>query len=231
MKAPPCLVLTLLLLCSSLAGCTSPEPETEPLIDWGASERVTLTVNWTDTGEVTHVDEIVLDLCSRHAPMHAESFADHARRGNYDSAIFHRVINGFMIQGGDFENGDGTGGYAANFYDVGDPEDETTWKIPDEFDARLGHTEGVLSMAKTNRADSAGSQFFIVDEDADPSYLDGSYSIFGRTADQASLDVVNAISEVETGAGDRPVHDVVILGATVEPIEGEPVGRACQHLE
>ena len=119
-----------------------------------------------------------------------------AKIGFYDGLIFHRVISGFMIQGG-CPSGTGTGGPG--------------YQIDAEFNP-TPHTEGVLSMARSQSPNSAGSQFFICLDDV--SHLDGQYTAFGKATD-ASLDVVRKIGAVETQPGDRPVEDVKIVSATV----------------
>ena len=140
---------------------------------------------------------IRVELAADKAPLTVANFVNLARRGFYDGLNFHRVINDFMIQGGCPE-GTGTGGPG--------------YKIPAEFN-RTPHEPGVLSMARTNDPNSAGSQFFICLERVP--HLDNQYTVFGRTADAASLDVVKAIGSVRTGAGDRPVEPVTIKKATV----------------
>jgi cyclophilin family peptidyl-prolyl cis-trans isomerase len=231
------LTLTLLMIASSFAGCTVPETIDEGGIivpeeaDWGNSTRVIMSVTWTDSSNISQAGNIALDICSKHAPMHAESFILHSENGAYDNAIFHRVMDEFMIQGGDFENYDGTGGYAAKYFGVGTEADQSSWNIPGEFDSRLTHSEGILSMARSSNSDSAGSQFFIVDKYTTANWLDGDYTIFGRTADANSLDVVNEISLVNTSSGNRPVHDVTIIATTNEAISGDTVARACQFVE
>ena len=120
-----------------------------------------------------------------------------AQSGYYDGVTFHRIIKGFMIQGGCPE-GTGTGGPG--------------YKIKAEFNA-TPHEPGVLSMARTGDPNSAGSQFFICLERVP--HLDNQYTAFGKTADAASLDVVKAIGTVRTGGGDKPVEPVVIKKATV----------------
>ena len=115
----------------------------------------------------------------------------------YDGLIFHRVIQDFMIQGGCPE-GSGRGGPG--------------YEIDAEFND-TPHEPGVLSMARTSDPNSAGSQFFICLEKV--SHLDGQYTAFGRTADDASLQVVKAIGAVPTGAGDRPQQDVTITKVVV----------------
>jgi peptidyl-prolyl cis-trans isomerase B (cyclophilin B) len=145
----------------------------------------------------TSAGPIRLALDSKVAPGHVRNMVALAESGFYDSGCFHRIIKGFMIQGGCPE-GTGTGGPG--------------YKIPAEFN-RTPHEPGVLSMARTNDPNSAGSQFFICLERVP--HLDNQYTAFGRTADAASLDVVKAIGNVRTGAGDRPAEPVTIKKATV----------------
>jgi peptidyl-prolyl cis-trans isomerase B (cyclophilin B) len=136
------------------------------------------------------------------APITVENFEKLAKEGFYDGLTFHRVIPGFMIQGGCPEgNGMGGPGYT----------------IKGEFNSNgfkndLKHTEGVLSMARTMVPDSAGSQFFIMVADAP--HLDGEYAAFGKITE--GLDVAQAIVSVPTDRMDRPVEPVVIKTITVE---------------
>jgi len=145
----------------------------------------------------TTLGPIRLKLDSASAPGHVRNMVALAQSGYYDGVTFHRIIKGFMIQGGCPE-GTGTGGPG--------------YKIKAEFNPTL-HEPGVLSMARTSDPNSAGSQFFICLERVP--HLDNQYTAFGRTADAASLDVVRAIGTVRTGANDRPVEPVVIKKATV----------------
>jgi peptidyl-prolyl cis-trans isomerase B (cyclophilin B) len=131
------------------------------------------------------------------APGHAKNFISLAKIGFYDNLTFHRVIAGFMIQGGcPLGTGTGDGGY----------------KIKAEFNS-TPHVAGVLSMARSNSPDSAGTQFFICLETV--SHLDRNYTAFGKTADDESLKTVKAIGAVKT-KDDRPVEKVVIKKATVK---------------
>lgn len=131
------------------------------------------------------------------APGHVRNMVALAESGYYDGGCFHRIIKGFMIQGG-CPDGRGTGGPG--------------YTIPAEFNA-TPHEPGVLSMARTSDPNSAGSQFFICLERVP--HLDRQYTAFGRTADAESLAVVKAIGDVRTGGQDRPVDPVVIKKATV----------------
>lgn len=145
----------------------------------------------------TNMGKITLDMLPDVAPGHVQNMLGLAKIGYYDGLTFHRVINGFMIQGGCPE-GTGTGGPG--------------YTIKAEFN-KVPHEPGVLSMARTNDPNSAGSQFFICLEKVPQ--LDGQYTVFGRTADAESLAVVKKIGATPTGAQDRPSKDVVIEKATV----------------
>ena len=144
--------------------------------------NVTITMQ---TGE-----EIHLELYPAVAPHTVANFVSLAEDGFYDGLIFHRVIAGFMIQGGD-PNGDGTGGPG--------------YAIKGEFTSNgvennLSHTRGVLSMARSAAMDSAGSQFFIMH--ADSAYLDGEYAAFGMVL--GGIETVDLIASVQTDANDKP---------------------------
>jgi peptidyl-prolyl cis-trans isomerase B (cyclophilin B) len=130
------------------------------------------------------------------APGHVKNFLALAKIGFYNGVIFHRVIKGFMIQGG-CPGGTGTGGPG--------------YQIKAEFNA-TPHQPGVLSMARTQNPDSAGSQFFICLE-RQP-HLDRSYTAFGKVADEESMTTVRAIGAVPTRS-DRPVEEVKIRTVTV----------------
>ena len=139
------------------------------------------------------------------APITVANFEKLVKDGFYDGLIFHRVINGFMIQGGD-PTGTGMGGSPDN--------------IKGEFASNgvtnnLSHTRGTISMARTMVKDSASSQFFIVHEDS--TYLDGEYAAFGVVSE--GMDVVDRIAGVDTDMRDKPVKDVVIAKVTLIPDE------------
>ncbi|MBG80731.1 MAG: peptidylprolyl isomerase [Phycisphaerae bacterium] len=133
---------------------------------------------------------VVVELWDDVAPGHVENFAKLADQGFYNGLCFHRVISGFMIQGG---CPDGTG--------MGGPG----WNIPAEFNDRE-HAEGVLSMARSQDPNSAGSQFFIC-LDRCP-HLDGQYSAFGKVVD--GIEAVRSIGSTATDPGDRPLETVTI---------------------
>lgn len=145
----------------------------------------------------TSAGPIRLALDSTKAPGHVRNIVSLAENKFYDGGCFHRVIKGFMIQGGCPE-GSGRGGPG--------------YEIAAEFND-TPHEPGVLSMARTSDPNSAGSQFFICLEKVP--HLDGQYTAFGQTADDESLTVVKAIGNVATGAADRPQQEVTIKKISV----------------
>ncbi|MBS7262333.1 MAG: peptidylprolyl isomerase [Eubacteriales bacterium] len=146
-----------------------------------------------------------LELLPDKAPNTVNSFIALANSGYYDGLCFHRIIADFMIQGGD-PDGRGTGGPG--------------YSIKGEFRANgfkandLSHQPGVISMARAQNPDSAGSQFFICV--ADDRFLDGQYAAFGKCADKESLAAAVALSKVRTGYMDRPVEPVIMKSVKVE---------------
>ncbi|MBM0066586.1 peptidylprolyl isomerase [Bacillus gibsonii] len=147
--------------------------------------------------------EIVMELYPDVAPKTVENFVKLASDGFYNGLTFHRVIPGFMIQGGDPE-GNGTGG----------PDHSVEGEFSSNgFENNLSHERGVVSMARSQDPDSAGSQFFIVVEDS--TFLDGDYAAFGKVTE--GMDVVDEIVSVET-SGEKPVEgqEQVIETITVQ---------------
>nr|WP_314833585.1 peptidylprolyl isomerase [uncultured Oribacterium sp.] len=150
-----------------------------------------------DSGKV-----IRLELYPETAPITVENFLDLVKKGFYNGLTFHRIISGFMIQGGD-PDGNGMGGPG--------------YSIKGEFksngvDNPLKHEKGVISMARSMDPNSAGSQFFIMHEAAP--HLDGQYAAFGKVIE--GLDVVDDIASVETGFQDAPVEKVIMEKVEVE---------------
>jgi peptidyl-prolyl cis-trans isomerase A (cyclophilin A) len=146
---------------------------------------------------VTNHGEFRIELYEDRAPVTTRNFIDLAGRKYYDGVIFHRIIDGFMIQGGD-PTGTGRGGPG--------------YSIKDEFHPELKHTSaGLLSMANAG-PDTGGSQFFIT-LNATP-WLDGKHAIFGMVID--GLDTVQKIARLKTGPGDRPLENVVMESVTIE---------------
>jgi len=162
----------------------------------GGEQRPTAVLVVKDRGEIR------IELLPEKAPKTVENFLKLAREGFYDGTTFHRVIPGFMIQGGDplskddNPHNDGSGGPG--------------YTIPAEFND-TPHDRGVVSMARRADPDSAGSQFFIVHQAAP--HLDGKYTAFGRVT--SGMEVVDAIAETERDARDCPVADVVVAEVRV----------------
>ncbi|MFN7160443.1 MAG: peptidylprolyl isomerase [Candidatus Gracilibacteria bacterium] len=132
-------------------------------------------------------------------PKTVENFRELAKKGFYDGLIFHRVIDGFMIQGGD-PKGVGIGGETFN----GEV-------LVDEFSRGIKHLKGTLSMAKTAAPNSASSQFFVVQN---APFLDGSYTAFGQVFE--GLEVIDKITKVKTNASDKPLEDVKMESIKIE---------------
>lgn len=154
------------------------------------------------TIEMEDGGEIQIELYAETAPNTVRNFVSLVSKGFYNGTTFHRVIPGFMIQGGDPE---GTG--------MGGPG----YGIKGEFAQNgfandLKHTAGVLSMARSMMPNSAGSQFFIMHKDAP--HLDGSYAAFGKITE--GMDTVNAIAQCQTDYSDRPLEDQIMKTVTVE---------------
>ena len=154
------------------------------------------------TIEMENGKKIKLELYPDKAPITVANFEKLVREGFYDGLIFHRVIEGFMIQGGDPE-GTGMGGAKE--------------KIKGEFRVNgvenpIRHVRGVISMARSQNPDSASSQFFIMHRDAP--HLDGQYAAFGRVVE--GMDAVDEIAAAETDFRDRPIHDQRMKRVTAE---------------
>ena len=154
------------------------------------------------TIEMENGGKITAELYPEVAPQSVRNFVNLAQKGYYNGLIFHRVISGFMIQGG-CPQGTGTGGPG--------------YCIKGEFKLNgvtnnISHKRGVLSMARAQSPNSAGSQFFIMHEDGE--FLDGQYAAFGAVTE--GMDVVDAIAAVRTNAQDRPLDEQKIKSICVE---------------
>ena len=158
--------------------------------------------------KIANMGEIKIELDYKNAPISSANFVSLVNKGFYDGLTFHRIIKGFMIQGG-CPLGNGTGGPG--------------YSIKGEFRSNgvkneLSHKRGVISMARAMNPNSAGSQFFICDKD--DLFLDGQYAAFGHVVE--GMDVVDKIASVKTGFQDRPLNKVVIEKAlSVEEPEPE----------
>jgi len=150
----------------------------------------------------TSKGDITVELFADRSPSTVNNFVFLAREGFYDGVIFHRVINGFMIQGGD-PTGTGTGGPG--------------YRFRDELDAakEFGYAPGILAMANAG-PNTNGSQFFLMHRD---NPLPPAYAVFGRTVE--GLEVIDAIATTPTAPGDRPREDVVIHGVDIHEAGAE----------
>jgi len=183
------------------------------------TDTIELNLSWSEGG-VDKQGVVVIELYPDEAPVHAENFKQLVSQGKYDGTMFHRVIDDFMIQGGDFTNGDGTGGHAIiwdGYCDNGQSMENSAdcpsnkWTIGDEADNGLIHTPCSISMAKTSQPNTGGSQFFLIPSDSTPDWLDGVHTVFGNIT--SGCDHVTAISQVATGQNDKPEGDVIIESA------------------
>ena len=152
--------------------------------------------------EMANGKNIKIELYPEIAPITCENFEKLVKSGFYDGLTFHRVISGFMIQGG-CPLGTGTGGPG--------------WNIKGEFSSNgvpndLKHTRGVISMARSMMPNSAGSQFFIMHQDAP--HLDGQYASFGKVIE--GMDVVDEIAGVSTDYHDKPLEPQIMKKVTIE---------------
>jgi peptidyl-prolyl cis-trans isomerase B (cyclophilin B) len=168
----------------------------------------------------TRFGDMVVTFFPEVAPKHVESFKLLAKEGYFDGTTFHRVIPGFVIQGGDPNSrdedrtNDGTGGRAGKYYGLGDEQDSSTWTIPAEFNDSL-HVRGTLSMARSRDPNSASSQFFIC-VDALPR-LDHKYTVFGKVIQ--GLDVIDSIVAVPTPRKRDPLYQGVDGDNPLEKVE------------
>ena len=185
--------IILLTICLAIVGCGTKKENKESVMD---KEIAVISTKFGD---------IKLEFFDEIAPKHVESFKLHAQNGYYDGTIFHRVIPGFMIQGGDplsrseDKSRHGTGGNAAKYFGIGDENSESTWDLPAEF-STTPHERGILSMARSQNPDSGGSQFFICVADA--RFLDNQYTVFGKVV--SGMDVVDSIVNAPRDARDNP---------------------------
>ena len=195
------LVLLMTFSIVAFSGCT--KDEQEPVDEEIQTQEEISKGNPIAVIKVKDFGEIKVELYPDKAPNTVNNFISLANKGFYDGLTFHRVISGFMIQGGCPE---GTG--------MGDPG----YSIKGEFsvngvDNDLKHTRGVISMARGGYSyDSAGSQFFIMHQDSP--HLDGQYASFGMVTE--GIEIVDQIASVSTNGNDKPFDDVVIESVTVD---------------
>ena len=168
----------------------------QTLDDVGVPSPPMLTATDTDRVAIIETDmgTITIEFFSDDAPGHVANFIKLSESGFYDNTLFHRIIPGFMIQGGDPNTIDGE----SNTWGTGGPG----YTVPAEFNDIM-HDRGIVSMARSNDPNSAGSQFFIVHQNSH--FLDGQYTVFGRVITDVGFQTLDAIAGVPTGVQDRPV--------------------------
>ena len=157
----------------------------------------------------TTFGDMVIEFFPDVAPKHVESFTTLANEMYFDGTTFHRVMPGFVIQGGDPNSkdedrtNDGQGGRAGKYFGIGIEDDSTTWLIPEEFNNRP-HNRGALSMARTNDPNSASSQFFICMDNVNQ--LDNKYTVFGMVIQ--GMEVADKIVSAERDRMDNPLDRI-----------------------
>ena len=160
----------------------------------------------------TDMGVIVIEFFPNDAPNHVANFVELAESGFYDDTLFHRIIPGFMIQGGDPNTIDGP----PNTWGTGGPPQQVDAEFND-----IEHDRGIVSMARSQNPNSAGSQFFIVHQDSN--FLDGQYTVFGRIVTDSSFETLDAIANVPTGAQDRPVDIEAVRITSVTVVDRSTV--------
>lgn len=204
------LIISILLLAAFVISCgTQNEDEANEQVEQTENEteknkngQLSKDENPVVTITMENNEKIVIELYPDIAPNTVNNFISLIEEGFYDGLIFHRVIPDFMIQGGD-PDGNGTGGPG--------------YSIKGEFDSNgfdndLKHTRGVISMARSQHPDSAGSQFFIMVSDSP--HLDGDYAGFGEVVE--GMDIVDSIVSVERADNDKPLEDQVMKKVEVD---------------
>jgi len=168
----------------------------------------------------TKFGDMVVEFFPDVAPKHVENFQILAEEGYYNGTTFHRVIPGFMVQGGDPNSkdldrmNDGTGGRAGKFFGIGRENDPESWTVPAEFND-TPHQRGTLSMARSQNIDSGSSQFFICHDNAP--FLDGQYTVFGQLI--SGIEVVDQIVNSERDPRDNPLDRVEMTVSLVDKSE------------
>ncbi len=211
MKLPHALLVPFLAGLLTAAGC-EPEPPPAPPPAPAVPEKAVIRME--------QGGEIEIRFFADKAPGHIENFKKLARDGYYDGTTFHRVIPGFMIQGGDHLSKDD------------DPENDGMgtpgYSIDAEFN-EIPHRRGIVSMARRSDPNSAGAQFYIMAADNSRwrDVLDGKYTVFGEV--RRGMKVVDRIVDVPRDVRDRPLENQVIATVAIEPLEPPPADAAQQE--
>lgn len=191
------------------SACNNSSKSYEESDDYLIIDDQTESITFTYSEEATNyvemivndVGHIIIELYPDEAPITVANFQNLVSTNYYDSVEFHRIISGFMIQGG---SGDSTDSIVGEFSSNG-------------IENNISHVEGTISMARTSEMDSASSQFFICLTDTSCSHLDGDYAAFGQVI--YGMDVVNQIAGVETDDSDYPLEKVIITSTKFIEIE------------
>ena len=221
MKKILCLILALLMTGTILTSCkkgtdapgeetfVAPKADEIDLSVIDSLDNVTTTDEETDYVLITveGYGQMLVRLFPDVAPASVANFKKLVSKGFYDGLIFHRVIKGFMIQGGD-PDGNGMGGSNENVYGE---------FAENGFENNLGHVRGVVAMARSNDPNSASSQFYICHKDSGVKSLDGKYATFGFVV--YGIDVVDKIAKVNTNDNDKPLKNVVISSIQFVDVE------------
>lgn len=204
------LLTTTLIFTLLMSGCTkgtdteqtTDQPEDKPI----TQTEMKLTPEKGDTIAIlkTNLGEIHMLLYTEQAPETTKNFIELSKEGKYNDTIFHRIIDNFMIQGGDFENRNGTGGHSY--------KGPGTYLV-DEFGEGLEHKYGAVSMANAG-PNTGGSQFFIVQASEGTPWLDGAHAIFGYIYE--GMDVAEKMADVEKDGTDKPLEDVILEEVIIE---------------
>jgi len=168
----------------------------------------------------TNLGNLAIEFFPNDAPKHVENFIKLSQSGFYNDTLFHRIIPGFMIQGGDPNTIDGD----PNSWGTGGPDE----KLDAEFN-NIKHNRGIISMARSADPDSAGSQFFIVHKDSN--FLDEEYTVFGRIVTESSFETLDKIAAVQTGTSDRPVNPEQVRISKVTVVERSNISNILKLSE
>ena len=168
----------------------------------------------------TNIGNLTIEFFPNDAPKHVENFIKLSQSGFYDDTLFHRIIPGFMIQGGDPNTIDGD----PNSWGTGGPDE----KLDAEFN-NIKHNRGIISMARSADPNSAGSQFFIVHKDSN--FLDEEYTVFGRIVTESSFETLDKIAAVQTGTSDRPINPEQVRISKVTVVERSNISNILKLSE
>ena len=193
-----CIVAVVLIAVVIAILATTPGKKQDEIPEELPLSYVSMTVKYTDDNDQEHTGDIILELDPNAAPITVENFTKLVSSGFYTGLNFHRVIEDFMIQGGAPKDTD-----TANYQTIKGEFASNGVNNP------ILHERGVISMARTNAANSASTQFFIVHETSP--HLDGKYAAFGKVI--SGMDLVDGIATMSTNASDKPLKDAIIVSA------------------